>query len=379
MDIPPAVSRLHEMFPGPFAMIGAFAQADWYAALRLGLTRIAVSLDACSKNLVSPGERSLLAAERPLLPDADFDFKGTEGKSRISRSAPTPCRAHATEALPATEEKPASQDKAPTDAPTEAPFRPSARFRRTWRVLTNSMLPERALAFAVGLGTRGRSHLLLSGKAGPAVLLGILVTPLDADLLSECASCVVGLETCASTRDQPDRLQVWKHRKVPGHDCGSCSVCIDACPTKALGRDGEFSRFLCLQNWTTVPAPIPQGILRHWGSILYGCDICTSVCPRRVDLLPMCEMPPGRLGPSLPARWFTGTPLPELKAALRGTALGLNRIPVELLVRNALCVTGMSQGEGSLVSHQVKLQEQEQYSLSGSKAGEPAEKHVPRS
>jgi epoxyqueuosine reductase len=79
-------------------------------------------------------------------------------------------------------------------------------------------------------------------------------------------------------------------------DCGSCRICIDACPTDALEQAGVLDGNRCL-SWTTQrPGSIPHEHRAAIGDAVYGCDICQAVCPwnrgverRRADVPPAGE------------------------------------------------------------------------------------------
>jgi epoxyqueuosine reductase len=62
-------------------------------------------------------------------------------------------------------------------------------------------------------------------------------------------------------------------------DCGSCRLCIDACPTAALDEPGTLDATKCLSYWTQAPAAIPEPYRAALGAQVYGCDICQDVCP----------------------------------------------------------------------------------------------------
>jgi len=156
---------------------------------------------------------------------------------------------------------------------------------KTWKRLSNSALPERALALAAGLGALGKNGLLIAkprggGEASSAVLLGLLLCPVS-----------LGVAEKAVPLSAP---------------CGPCRRCLDACPTKALSGEGrDFSRELCLQNWTARDLNPPPVVERSLGTILYGCDSCLKACPYfTIDPLARTEL--GKLGPELPADFFSG-------------------------------------------------------------------------
>jgi epoxyqueuosine reductase len=62
-------------------------------------------------------------------------------------------------------------------------------------------------------------------------------------------------------------------------DCGSCTLCIDACPTGALDEPGTLDATKCLSYWTQSSASIPEPYRAELGDQVYGCDICQDVCP----------------------------------------------------------------------------------------------------
>jgi epoxyqueuosine reductase len=82
-------------------------------------------------------------------------------------------------------------------------------------------------------------------------------------------------------------------------DCGSCTLCIEACPTGALDEPGTLDSTKCLSYWTQAPAPIPEEYRAELGPQVYGCDICQDVCPwnrgiekRRHGLQPRTDATP---------------------------------------------------------------------------------------
>jgi epoxyqueuosine reductase len=75
-------------------------------------------------------------------------------------------------------------------------------------------------------------------------------------------------------------------------DCGSCRLCVDACPTGALDEPGTLDANLCISWSTQRPGPIAAEHRAAIGDAVYGCDICQDVCPwnrgiekRRADVV----------------------------------------------------------------------------------------------
>ncbi len=109
---------------------------------------------------------------------------------------------------------------------------------------------DREAAARSGVGFYGKNTLLITRKFGSWVVLGSLVT--DQEL---------------------------QHTKPLDLDCGSCTLCIDACPTGALDEPGTLDSTKCLSYWTQAAEPMPSAYASALGAQVYGCDICQDVCP----------------------------------------------------------------------------------------------------
>lgn len=119
-------------------------------------------------------------------------------------------------------------------------------------VVDTAPLMEREHAVRAGLGLVGKHTLLIRPREGSWLVLGEVVTTLEV------------------APDEPiDRSD----------PCGSCTRCIDACPTEAIGPfTVDASR--CL-SYTTIEhrGPIDPALHEPTGDWLFGCDICQEVCP----------------------------------------------------------------------------------------------------
>jgi epoxyqueuosine reductase len=179
-----------------------------------------------------------------------------------------------------------------------------------WRRLVNGGLPEKRIALEAGLGRIGRHSLLMLPENGSAVVIGVLLAPFD----------------FPDSADPP--------ATILDTDCESCGACMAACPTGALRGDGSMERELCLQHWSSIPGPLPAEVEAAWGDRLYGCDLCQEACPRfKPD--PSARTDRGILGSGLSAHWIASTSEEEIRAALKGSALGMRWISIQALKRNA--------------------------------------------
>lgn len=114
-------------------------------------------------------------------------------------------------------------------------------------------LAERALAMRAGLGFIGKSHMLIHPTLGPQIFLGELVTTVE--LRSDAPT----IGTCVG-----------------------CDRCIRACPTGALGADGEFDANQCISYLTIEhKGAIAPELAEKMGDRVFGCDACVVVCPYR--------------------------------------------------------------------------------------------------
>jgi epoxyqueuosine reductase len=122
----------------------------------------------------------------------------------------------------------------------------------------SSPVGEKSLAVRAGIGFIGRNGTVIIPKPGPKDsplgsfhFIGVIIS----DLSLEPDAPVVGT-------------------------CGKCRRCIDACPTNAIVGDGIIDSGLCISYHTTQSREaIPDDIRPKLGNMIFGCDICQTVCP----------------------------------------------------------------------------------------------------
>jgi len=110
---------------------------------------------------------------------------------------------------------------------------------------------EKPLAAHAGLGWQGKNTLLLNGEQGTWLFLGTVFTTLPLP-----------------------------HDTPKADRCGSCTRCIDACPTAAITAPYQLDAGRCLAYLTIEHhGPIPEQFRRPLGDRVFGCDECLDVCP----------------------------------------------------------------------------------------------------
>jgi epoxyqueuosine reductase len=178
-------------------------------------------------------------------------------------------------------------------------------------------LVERVYAKYAGIGWIGKNTCILNQKMGSWLFLGVILTSfeLEPDLPA------------------PDR-------------CGSCTRCIDACPTDALVAPYQLDSNRCISYLTIEKrGAIPEDLRTSMGREVFGCDICQEVCPwnRKAPATEAAEFQPreGLVNPAL--EWLAGMSDEEFRRKFRGSAV--RRAKRSGLRRNAVIAMGNSRDE----------------------------------
>ncbi len=198
---------------------------------------------------------------------------------------------------------------------------------------------ERGWAARSGLGFIGKNTMLISRTHGNWLLL---------------AAILVRAEIAP---DDPIR-RAEPARAAPhgvGLLCGSCTRCLDACPTQAFPAPGVLDARRCISYQTIEnKGVIPRELRAAIGSRIYGCDVCLEVCPwnrfAQAGRRTLLEVRDEIAGLSL-REILTLTPA-RYAEVFRGT--GVKRLKLTGLLRNA-CVAAGNSGDRGLLDELVVL------------------------
>lgn len=112
-------------------------------------------------------------------------------------------------------------------------------------------LSDRAVAERAGIGWSGKNCSIITPEFGSYVYLGEMITNIP------------------FPPDQPIEDQ-----------CGSCTKCLDVCPTGALVQGGQLDSTKCIAFLTQTKGFLPEQYRTKIGNRIYGCDTCQTVCPK---------------------------------------------------------------------------------------------------
>jgi epoxyqueuosine reductase len=207
-----------------------------------------------------------------------------------------------------------------------------------YRVFTDSApVLEKALAEKAGLGWIGKHSNLLAEQTGSWFFLGEIYT--DLPLPTSLAA-----NTTASNH------------------CGTCTACIDACPTRAIVAPYKVDARLCISYLTIeLREAIPEELRPLIGNRIYGCDDCQLVCPWNRFAQPTAEtdfLPRHELDDIGLLELFTWSEEQFLK---RTEGSPIRRIGYECWLRNIAVALGNAPRDESIIA---ALKDQQQHASS---------------
>jgi epoxyqueuosine reductase len=166
---------------------------------------------------------------------------------------------------------------------------------------------EKELAARAGVGWVGKNACLINPHAGSWLLLGEIIT------------------TVALPADEP----------ATDH-CGTCTRCIDACPTTAITAPYQLDARRCISYLTIEHRDeIPPEYQCKVGDWLYGCDVCQDVCPHNSKAVSSADSAVQPRFPTggLDVREVLGWTNDDYRVKLKGSAM--RRVKLPMLKRNA--------------------------------------------
>ncbi|MBS1850956.1 MAG: tRNA epoxyqueuosine(34) reductase QueG [Acidobacteria bacterium] len=185
---------------------------------------------------------------------------------------------------------------------------------KTWCYVDTGPVLERVYAKYAGVGWIGKNTCILNQKTGSWLFLGVILTSLE----------------LTPDMPAPDR-------------CGTCTRCLEACPTEAFLGPYQLDASRCISYLTIEKrGSIPEDIRAGIGQQVFGCDICQDVCPwnRKAAVTTAAEFQPrpGLMHPALD--WLAEMPVEEFREKFRGSPL--RRAKYSGLRRNVAIAMGNS-------------------------------------
>jgi epoxyqueuosine reductase len=163
----------------------------------------------------------------------------------------------------------------------------------TWCYVDTGPVIERIFAQYAGIGWIGKNTCILNEQLGSWLFLGVILTSL------------------ALTPDLP-----------PPDRCGSCTRCLDACPTDAFPAPYQLDATKCISYLTIEKrGAIPEELRAGVGRQVFGCDICQDVCPwnRTAPVTDTADLQPRAALVNPDLEWLAGLSLEEFREVFRGS------------------------------------------------------------
>jgi epoxyqueuosine reductase len=188
---------------------------------------------------------------------------------------------------------------------------------RTWCYVDTGPVIERIFAKYAGIGWIAKNTCILNQRLGSWLFLGVMLTSIEL------------------APDLP-----------PADRCGSCTRCLDACPTNAFPAPYQLDATKCISYLTVEKrGGIPEDLRDGIGRQVFGCDICQDVCPwnRHAPLTttPELEARTSLVNPELD--WLARLSLEEFREVFRGTPV--KRAKHASFLRNVAIAMGNSREE----------------------------------
>lgn len=201
---------------------------------------------------------------------------------------------------------------------------------QSWSYVDTGPIVERVLAKYAGIGWQGKNTCIISQEMGSWLFLGVILTSLE----------------LTPDMPAPDR-------------CGSCTRCLDACPTDAFIGPYKLDATRCISYLTIEKrGEIPEELRAGMGNHLFGCDICQDVCPwnREAPVSHSAEFQPREelVNPAL--EWLAEMSQEEFRATFKGSPI--KRAKYSGLRRNAAVAMGNSENR-KLIPHLERLSQDE--------------------
>lgn len=195
---------------------------------------------------------------------------------------------------------------------------------RSWCYVDTGPLVERVYAKYAGIGWIAKNTCIINQQLGSWLFLGVILTSL----------------ALAPDLPAPDR-------------CGSCTRCLDACPTNAFPAPYQLDPTRCISYLTIEKrGAIPEGLRAGIGHNIFGCDICQDVCPwnnrgmsgaetdrhQNISTEPALAPRPELVNPSLD--WLAAMDAEEFRTVFRGSPI--KRAKLAGVRRNVVTAMGNS-------------------------------------
>jgi epoxyqueuosine reductase len=164
---------------------------------------------------------------------------------------------------------------------------------RTWCYVDTGPVVERIYAKYAGIGAIGKNTCVLNEELGSWLFLGVILTSLS----------------LTPDLPAPDR-------------CGSCTRCLDACPTNAFPAPYQLDATKCISYLTIEKrGSVPEELRADIGRQVFGCDICQDVCPwnRHAPVTADPELQPRALLVNPELEWLARLGVEEFREAFRGS------------------------------------------------------------